>query len=192
MKTFSQFSSDVSSESTKGEDSIQLEDGYKFCLAPRPVKEKERTTLFVAGESGAGKSWFVREYAKHYKTIFPKNPIYLISYLDRDETLDANKEIIRLDAFQSEYLDECMDMDVEAEFGNALVIFDDIDSIVNKKTKDKIYGLLNKMLRIGRHFGISVAYVGHELYSSHELKQILNESMTITFFPKFLNYKKLK
>jgi hypothetical protein len=72
------------------------------------------------------------------------------------------------------------------------VIFDDIDSIVNKKTKEKIYGLLNKMLRTGRHFGTSVAYAGHELYASPELKSILNESMTITFFPRFLSYKKLK
>jgi hypothetical protein len=181
-------------DSDKGEksDNIKLEDGYKFRLAPRPKKEKERMTLFVAGESGAGKSWFVREYAKRYKAMFSRNPIYLISYLDRDETLDEYKEIIRLDAFQAEFLDECMELDLETEFSNALVIFDDIDSIVNKKTKEKIYGLLNKMLRIGRHFGISVAYMGHELYSSHELKQILNESMTITFFPKFLNYKKLK
>lgn len=33
---------------------------------------------------------------------------------------------------------------------------------------------------------------GHELYVSNELKGILNESMTITFFPRFLNFKKLK
>lgn len=73
-------------DSDKGEksDNIELEDGYKFRLAPRPKKEKERMTLFVAGESGAGKSWFVLEYAKRY----------LISYLDRDETLDEYKEII--------------------------------------------------------------------------------------------------
>jgi hypothetical protein len=45
------------------------------------------------------------------------------------------------------------------------------------------------MLRIGRRWSISVAYVGHELYASPELKSILNESMTITFF---LSYKKLK
>jgi len=85
-----------------------------------------------------------------------------------------------------------MKLDLETEFGNSFVIFDDIDAITSKRMKEKIYGLLNKMLRIGRHFNISVAYVGHELYSSHELKSILNESMTITFFPRFLNYKKLK
>ena len=48
------------------------------------------------------------------------------------------------------------------------------------------------MLRIGRHFNTSVAYLGHELYASHELKSILNESHSITWFPRFLNHKKLK
>jgi hypothetical protein len=83
-------------------------------------------------------------------------------------------------------------MDIKTEFENSLVIFDDVDCIVNKKTKEKIYSLLNKMLRIGRHFSLSVAYLGHELYHSNELKAILNESMTVTFFPKYLNFKKLK
>lgn len=124
--------------------------------------------------------------------MFPKNPIYLISYLDKDATLDAYKEIIRIDAFNHGFLDECMELDLEVEFSDSFVIFDDIDSVTSKKMKEKIYGLLNKMLRIGRHYNISVAYLGHELYHSNELKSILNESMTITFFPKFLNFKKLK
>ena len=179
-------------DSNANENCMELEDGYKFCLAPRPIKEKERMTLFVAGESGSGKSYFIREYAKRYKAMFPKNPIFLISYLEQDDTLDAYKQIIRINAFTEEFLEECMDIDVEAEFGDSLVIFDDVDCVVNKKTKEKIYGLLNKMLRIGRHFGTSVAYLGHELYASPELKSILNESMTITFFPRFLSYKKLK
>ena len=46
-------------DSKENEDYMELEDGYKFCLAPRPIKEKERMTLFVAGEAGAGKSHFV-------------------------------------------------------------------------------------------------------------------------------------
>ena len=112
--------------------------------------------------------------------------------MEQDTTLDAYKQIIRINAFTEEFLEECMDIDVEAEFGDSLVIFDDVDCVVNKKTKEKIYGLLNKMLRIGRHFETSVAYLGHELYASPELKSILNESMTITFFPRFLSYKKLK
>ena len=179
-------------ESSDGIDSLELDDGYTFHICPRPVKEKERMTLFVAGESGAGKSYFVREYAKRYNKMFPKNDIYLISYLEQDETLDEFKKIIRLNAFQQEFLDECLDIDLNKEFKDSLVIFDDIDSVINKKTKEKIYGLLNKMLRIGRHYNISTCYAGHELYASPELKLILNESQTITFFPKFLNFRKLK
>ena len=168
-----------------------METDFKFVLSPQPVIENQRMTLFVAGESGSGKSYFVREYAKRYNHMFRKNFIYLISYLDKDETLDEYKKIIRIKAFQQDFLDECLDIDLN-EFKNSLVIFDDIDSVINKKTKEKIYGLLNKMLRIGRHMNISVCYAGHELYASPEIKMLLNESMSITFFPKRLNYKKMK
>jgi hypothetical protein len=176
----------------EGGNDIEIDNNYKFMLAPRPIKEKERSVLFIAGESGAGKSYFVREYAKEYKKMFSNNPIYLISYLDRDETLDSYKEITRLNCFNDQFLNDAPDLNLETEFSNSLVIFDDVDSITEKKIKTIIYGLLNKMLRIGRHYNLSVAYLGHELYASHELKGILNESHSITFFPKFLNYKKLK
>jgi len=182
------------SDAGDGCDHVELDDGYKFCLAPKSLKDIERQTLFVAGESGAGKSHYIREYAKRYRKMFPNNPIYLISYLEKDKTLDECKEITRIkQALTPEFLNVCMDMDLEAEFENSLVIFDDIDSIspkTDKKTKDTIYGFLNKMLKIGRHYGIGVAYLGHELY--RDLGSILNESMTITFFPRFLNYSKLK
>ena len=54
---------------------IELEKDFKFVLSPQPVSENERMTLSVAGESGSGKSYFVREYAKRYNQMFPKNPI---------------------------------------------------------------------------------------------------------------------
>lgn len=174
-----------------GADSIELEDGFKFQLAPRPVKEKERSVLFNAGESGAGKSYNIRDYAKFYHQMFPKNPIYLISYLEYDETLDEYDQITRIHAFTAAFLDECMKLDLE-EFRDSFIIFDDIDSVHNVHVKKKIYGFLAKLLRLGRHQNISVAYLGHELYGSHELKNILNESHSITWFPKFLNFKKVK
>jgi hypothetical protein len=48
------------------------------------------------------------------------------------------------------------------------------------------------MLRIGRHYSISVAYIGHALYGSNEIKQVLFEAQSITIFPRYLTYKKLK
>jgi hypothetical protein len=177
-------------KSKDGMNEICLDNNHVFQLIP--FKHRERTTMFITAESGGGKSHFVREWAKKYHESFPKNPIYLISYLEHDETLDAYKEIIRINAFNPKFLEECMELDLQLEFSDSCVIYDDVDSITNKNTKQKIYGLLNKMLRLGRHYNISVCYLGHEAYASHELKAILNESMSITFFLKFLNYKKLK
>lgn len=107
-------------------DSIDLEDNHHFQLAPRPLKEKERSVLFVAGESGAGKSYYIREYAKFYNKMFPKNQIYLISYLKYDDTLDTYDKIKRINAFTTEFLDDCMQIDLE-EFKDTFIIFDDID-----------------------------------------------------------------
>ena len=130
--------------------SIDVDDPYYFALAPRPLKEKERMTLFVAGEAGAGKSYYVREFVKRYNEMFPNNPIYSISYLDEDATLDAYKKIKRIKAFDNEFLNNCMKLDLKTEFKNTFVIFDDIDSVANKKVKDVIYGFLFKLLKIGR------------------------------------------
>ena len=91
----------------EGGTEVKIHDGYKFALAPRPVNEKERYDIFIAGESGAGKSYFIREYAKDYKKLFPNNPNYLISYLDRDDTLDSYDQIIRLYCFNNPFLNDC-------------------------------------------------------------------------------------
>lgn len=174
-----------------GLDNITIKDDYHFQIAPIPISETERITMFVAGESGSGKSYFIREYAKFYHKIFPNNPIYLISNLDSDETIDEYKKIIRLNACNNpEFLSEISKIDIN-EWTNSFIIFDDIDSITNKNKKEIIYGFLNKCLRIGRHNNISVAYLGHELYGL-DVKHVLNECKYITFFPKYLNHKRMK
>lgn len=98
---------------------------------------------------------------------------------------------MRLQALTPEFLNECLDINFD-EFRDTFFIFDDIDSIVKKKTKETIYGLLNKMLRLGRTYGISVACIGHTLYGSNEIKQVLFESQSITIFPRYLTYQKLR
>ena len=158
-KTADVISDKVSYTETVSKDgfkSIDVDDPYTFGLAPRPLKEIERMTLFVTGEAGAGKSYYVREYVKRYNRMFPNNPIYLISYLDKDKTLDEYKKIKRIKAFTNAFLNNCMKLDLETDFKNTFVIFDDIDSISETKVKDVIYGFLLKLLKIGRHYNTSV------------------------------------
>ena len=50
--------------------SITLHDNNTFELCPRPVNERERDVLFIAGESGSGKSYFARHCQRMlYKII---------------------------------------------------------------------------------------------------------------------------
>lgn len=51
---------------------LKLKSDFEFQLAPIPKTELERICLYVAGESGSGKSYFIREYVKRYKQLFPK------------------------------------------------------------------------------------------------------------------------
>ena len=41
--------------------------------------------------------------------MHPKNPIYLFSYLDEDETIDEIKKINRFDIHDKEFIDEELD-----------------------------------------------------------------------------------
>lgn len=175
---------------------LKLKSDFEFQLAPIPKKELERICLYVAGESRSGKSYFIREYVKRYKSMFPKINKFLISYLKSDETIDDEyKEILRInwDNGVDFMNNDCLTEDFFENLPNSFVIMDDVDSIPNKNKKNVIYKLIHRILRIGRHEKIYIAIVSHELYASHELKLILNECHTITWFlPKQLSHKKKK
>jgi hypothetical protein len=40
--------------------------------------------LYIAGQSGWGKTWFCKEYLLEYQKIFPKNEIYMFSTVSDD------------------------------------------------------------------------------------------------------------
>ena len=74
----------------------------------------------------------------------------MFSSLPEDESLDDVKpQRIRLDSSINEER-----LEVE-EFKDSVIIFDDIDVISDKKIRDAVYNILNKVLEIGRHFKIT-------------------------------------
>ena len=80
----------------------------------------------------------------------------MFSSLPEDESLDDVKpQRLRLDS--SIYEDP---IEVE-EFKDSVVIFDDIDVISDKKIRDAVYNILNKVLEIGRHFKITALVTNH-------------------------------
>jgi hypothetical protein len=81
---------DKKNEKVDGFNELEIEDSHHFQLIPD--LNKKRDCIYVAAQSGAGKSYFCTQYLKEYIKMHPKNPIYLFSYLEEDETIDEIKK----------------------------------------------------------------------------------------------------
>jgi hypothetical protein len=82
---------------------MTLDDGQRFQLIPNP--ETERNILYITGSSGSGKSYFTKKYCREFARIFPKRPIYLISSVDKDESVDDIKNLKRMKIKSKEFLE---------------------------------------------------------------------------------------
>ena len=156
---------------------------------PCPNQNKERDILYITGASGSGKSFYTKMYADEYAKMYPKNMIFLFSSITEDSSIDKIKKLKRI-KLTKEFED---DNDLSAkDFENSLCIFDDTDCITNKKLRNRVNSVLNSILETGRHTGTSCIYTSHVATSGIDTKKILNESHSITIFPKSLGGRSLK
>jgi len=155
----------------------------KDYIQPIPDKTKERSIIYCSGKSGSGKSYFVMKYVKEYQIQHPKNDVILFSSITSDVgSLDKIKKLKKMkldDAFIND-----KELDNIENYKNTMVIFDDTDCINDKRLKQKINGILNKILETGRHENVSCCYTSHLSTKGFETKTILNETHLIVYFPQ--------
>jgi Cdc6-like AAA superfamily ATPase len=165
---------------------LELIGTSKFQQIPDP--ETSRSIGFITGASGSGKSTYIKKYVKEYQKAFKKNPVYLLSALKEDESLDDIKpNRIKID---DELVSNPIDID---DFKDSMVVFDDIDVIRCKKQREAVYDILNQVLEVGRHHNISCWVANHLPTAGKDTRRILNEAHFIVYFPhagsaKQLNY----
>jgi hypothetical protein len=165
----------------------ELKGDDKFQVIPNP--NTERQIVYITAQSGAGKSWWCKEYCEEYKKIYPKREIYLFSSLAEDKSIDKIKGLKRINIKTSEFLSD----EITAEdFQKSLVIFDDCDCITDKKLKNKIHSIMNNLLEIGRHWSCSLLITSHLPCAGNDTKRILNEAHQIVIFPHSLGGRSLK
>lgn len=159
-------------------------------FTPMPNTSKERDVLYIFGQSGSGKSYYVYLYAMNYKKNYKKNSIYVFSSLESDkEGLDRIPNIKRI-ALNEDFLND--DMIPIEEFKNSLIIFDDVDNIASKPLKKKVWAYMNTFLQTGRHFKCSLAITFHVSAGGADTKMIINEATSITYFPATVGGRNLK
>lgn len=180
--------SDTSDDIVNPSNEISLRDKPDLIFQYIPNPLTERQILYVTGSSGSGKSYFTRKYCNEFSKLFPKRDIYLFSSISDDDSIDQIKGLKRI-KMTPEFLEENWEIN---DFKDCLVIFDDTDCITDKKTRNKVNGILNIILETGRHTNTYCVYTSHLACAGNDTKRILNECHSITLFPASCGGRTLK
>jgi hypothetical protein len=173
-------------KTSEGEAELKLEG--KDCFEKAIDVSQEREVLYVSGMSGAGKSYFCRQYIERYRKKYPKRNVFVFSSLPSCKTLDKLKYLKRIKINESEFMSRVV---TAPDFKDSLVLFDDIDVISNKRIKAKVYEVMNSILQIGRHHDATALVTSHNVTNGQETKIVLNEATSIVLFPKASGNKSL-
>jgi hypothetical protein len=145
---------------------------------PLPIEEHE--VIFATGPPKCGKSYWVNEYVKAFKFMIG-SPVYRISRVEHDETLEKNKKNYIHIPVTDEMVKDPFKLE---DFSNSLVIFDDIESSEFPKATKKCYDLLGDMCKNGRHHKIAVIFCNQESRMGLKTKPILSTVTTLVIFPQ--------
>ncbi len=139
---------------------------------------------YITGETGSGKSTFVKAYVQKFMKKFPKAKMYLFSSKDEDKQLDSIKSIERVkvddDILTNPYNLKELTMGKKP----TLVIFDDIEDFKNAKINKEVARLRDEILRNGRSYGIYCLYCNHNPCDYKNTRNQIFESNKIIIFPK--------
>lgn len=170
-------------------------------------KGNERVCHLVNGISGAGKSRYVANFLlPQYMHYDPQGAIFLICPKKTDVAFDSKPELnikrIEIDdhnfvnegsrLLPEDFVKQCDDNGVDIDDAkSAMIIFDDIEGISNKKHKDGVFTLMNAVLNNGRSKNIHCVGIVHNLMSK-DFQTLRNESHFLTFFPHSINHKMME
>lgn len=157
---------------------LKLEDDSHFEIIPNPNTEREN--LYFTGPGGAGKSrkasFFIEKWIKK---IGKNKDIYLFSAKEEDPALDRF-DPIRVPIDHSLLEQKITHKDFQK---GDFIIFDDVDSIKDKKVKDETYKIIADVLNVGRSYNLWVIVTNHLPTDRDRTKQILNECHLAFWFP---------
>jgi energy-coupling factor transporter ATP-binding protein EcfA2 len=164
---------------------IKLDPEGQFELIPS-TNPKKREVWYIAGQSGSGKSYIAKTLAHYYHKLYADRGVYLVSKLEKDETLDALPFIKRL-SIQS----FIVDYPALEEFKDCMVIFDDYDTLTGDAQK-VVEKIIDDLAIQGRHTNTTMLCLSHYLTNYKKTRLILNEATHIVVYPMSTSYKALR
>lgn len=158
---------------------IELPPESSFTLLPSSDKGK-REVWFIAGPSGAGKSYIARGLAERYRKQFSDRPVYLVSKLPQDDTLDAMKGGPPTRINVQKLVDQPI-KDLEP-LRDSLILFDDYDTYTAPFDK-AVFKLIDDIATMGRHTNTSMLCMSHYLTNYKKTRLLLTEATHYVIYP---------
>lgn len=167
-------------------DKIRLNDktNYFFPEITDFKKTEQVDRIYVCGETGSGKSTFIKEYVLKFIDKFPKSNILLFSSKAEDKSLDVIKKIIRVEIDDDIYNNPYTLSEMSSAGSPILTIFDDIEDFKNIKINKEIARLRDEILRNGRSYGIYSIFVNHNPSDYTRTRNQIFEASAVAIFPK--------
>lgn len=167
--------------------SIQLNEGSIF---PLPIvkrtkegEKKFRQVYHLAARSDAGKSTHASKIMRLWKHMREEldlpSDIFIFSRVEADNAYKG------LGAYNILIDEELLanPIDPKNELQDCMVVFDDIDKILDKTLRDYVMDLRNGILQTGAHTGTYVINTCHHLSDWGNTRDALNEAHLVTLFP---------
>ena len=164
-------------ETGKGLESFKLEEKNEKLIHLPDFRDGIYDKVLCSGVSGSGKSTFISNYIKEYRRKYPDTDVFIFSSVKQDKALDGF-DPIRID--MDTYLEDPM---TPEDMEDSIVIFDDISTIMDPRTRKAVCALQNHIAETGRHFGIVLLSTTHILFNYGETKKMLNEATLTVLFP---------
>jgi hypothetical protein len=168
---------------------VTLSDGHMSMI---PC-DKWRDVTYVFGPARSGKSIWTGNYLCEYATIYPDNPIYIVSRKSSDEAFEGVElNYIDYTKFYDPKTKKATPMNTDDFPPNCLVVFDDFDSIDPKPLFDAVNAMLTDLLNVGGSKHISIIVTNHLGSDYKRTRGILNEAHNIVVFPRASNPESIR
>lgn len=173
------------SEDDGGLDKIRINDDTYFFPAIADFKTEEQVDrVYVCGETGSGKSSFIREYVLKFLQQYPKATILLFSSKLEDKQLDDIKTIKRVEVDDDIHNNPYTLKEMSSNSTPTLCIFDDCEDFPNKKINKEVERLRDEVLRNGRSYGIYSIFVHHNPTDYKATRNMIFEANKVVIFPR--------
>lgn len=136
----------------------------------------------IFGITGTGKSKFAADQPMlAYNMLYPTRNIVIVSFFDRKhEPAYSKLKNVRYISLDDESLAE-QHLTPE-NYKDTLMVFDDIESIVEKDLLKQIMRFRDTCLIAGRKYGVSTISICHEIHDREKTRTVHNECDEIVLF----------